>query len=253
MGIVRRSFLAAFLGILAAAPGVAAQGANLAFAYRVKVHVGQEQAFEAALREHMAVRQAAGEPFQWLIYQAMFGDDGGEYYVRSADHSWADLDMYNGMGDFQEEVGDHFTRTMTPFIAESSSWVSVLDTAMSAMPPNMDEMNVFMVNRIWVDGEGAMAMEEALGAFHETAAANHMYHIVLRTLVCGQGSDLALVFPAENFAGLEEPSPGMDELMMQEHGQEGLRDIYESWLSGLEESSSSVLVLRRDLSGMGGG
>jgi hypothetical protein len=201
----------------------------------------------------MAVRQEAGEPFQWLVYQAMFGDDGGEYFIRSAGHSWADLDAYNAMGAFQEEVDDHFTETMTPFIAESSSWVSVLDTAMSAMPPNLDEMNVFMVNRIWVDGEGAMEMEEALRAYHETATANDMYHIVLRTLVGAQGSDFALVIPAENFAGLEEPSPGMDELLMREHGEEGLRDIFESWLSGLEEANSSILVLRRDLSMAGGG
>lgn len=248
-----RSFLAACLLILVAAPGVAAQGANLAFAYRVKVNLGQERAFESAMREHAAFRQEQGEPFSWQVYQVMFGDDAGQYLVRSANHSWADLDTYSGMGDFQQAVGDQFNSTILPFIAESSSWITALDTAMSVMPPNMDDMNVFMVTRVWVESEGAMEMEQAMRTVRETAMANDMHYVVLRTLVGAQGSDLALVVPAADFAGLEEPSPSMDEALMQALGEDGMMELYGSWLSGIEETSTSIIVLRRDLSVAGSG
>jgi hypothetical protein len=254
MHVLRHSFLAACLGILAAAPGVAAQGSTLAFTFHVKVHEGQERAFEAAMKEHMAVRQEAGEPFQWSVYQSMFGDDGGDYYIRSAGHSWADLDTYGGMSDVQEEIENHFAETMTPFIAESASWVSSMDTTMSTLPPDMEAMNVFMVTRVSVDAEGAMAMEEALGSFHETAAAHDMYHIMLRNVVGGEGAEFSLVFPSEDFAGLEDPSPGMDELMMEAYGEARLQEIFQGWMSGIEDTRTSLLVLRRDLSmSMAGG
>jgi hypothetical protein len=253
MRSLRNSFLAACLGILVVAPGVVAQDTNLAFAYRVRVNVGQERAFEAAMREHVAFRQEQGEPFSWEVYQVAFGDDAGQYLIRTANHSWADLDTYNGMGDFQRAVGDQFNSTILPFIAESSSWVTALDTAMSVMPPNMDDMNVFMVNRVWVDSEGAMEMEQAMRTIRETAMANDMHYVVLRTLVGAQGSDLALVVPSQDFAGLEEPSPGMDELLMQALGEDGMMELFGSWLSGIEETSTSIIVLRRDLSVAGSG
>ncbi len=247
MGTLRVLSACALLATVVAASEVAAQGSNLAFVYAVEVHSGQEMAFESAFKEHMSFREEQGEPFVWQVYQEMFGDNPGTYYIRSGDHSWADMDDY-GTPDFQQSVGNHFGATIAPLIADVRSQVTVTDTANSHRPPNLADMNVFMVTQVFVDAEAQIGMDEALTAFHETATTHDRYHGILRTLAGGEGADFTIVVYAEDFAGLEEESPSLTELMVQAHGQDGFREIAESYLSGVDEMRTSILMLRRDLS-----
>jgi hypothetical protein len=251
MRTARLTLFLALVSTLVATSGVAAQGSNLAFVYSVRPHAGQEMAFEAALKEHMAFRATNGDAFTWSVFQAMMGDDMGAYYIRSASHSWADLDAYTGDSEFQQAAGSHFGATIAPMLAGMSSSVTVLDTANSHQPTNMEEMNVFMITQVHVDGSAQIGMDAALTAYHETATANDMYHGILRTVVGGARGDLTIVNYAEDFAGLEEPSPTLNELMLEEHGMDDFREVGQAWLAGVEDTRSTVIVLRRDL--MAGG
>ena len=239
-------FLAVFSSV-GVAPAVT-QTNDLAFMYQMKVEMGSEMAFESAWKEHLAFREANGEPFNWQVFQVVFGDQSGAYLIRSGSHSWADMDSYGSMPDFQQSAGNHFGATVGPLIAEVSSQISVLDTAMSHVPPNVADMNVFMITQVHADASAQMEMEEALAAYHQTATANDRYHGVIRTIAGGSGSSFTIVAYAENFAGLEEESPSMTQLMIEEHGEDDFQDIAQAWLSGVGAANTSVIMLRRDLS-----
>ena len=242
----------ALLAVFAAAPGVVAQGSTLAFVYSVRPHPGQEIAFEAALKQHMDFRQANGETFTWGVLQTVMGPDMGSYIIRSANHSWGDLDGYMGNNDFQQAAGSHFAATVAPTLAEVTSFVTALDTANSHQPPNMADMSVFMVTQVDVDTEAQIGMNEALAAYHATATEHDYYHGILRTVVGGgDRGDLAIIAYAENFAGLEERTPNINQLMMQEHGEDDFLEIAQAWLAGVENMRTNVLMSRPDLASGG--
>ena len=54
----------------------------------------QAEAFEAALKAHMAKRVEMGDARSWQVYQAVTGDEMNNYVIRSCCHSWADKDSY---------------------------------------------------------------------------------------------------------------------------------------------------------------
>ena len=55
-------------------------------------------AFEMAIKEHIAWRKANGETWQWDVYQVAVGPNVGDYGIRSANHTYADIDARTKSG-----------------------------------------------------------------------------------------------------------------------------------------------------------
>lgn len=237
---------------LTGAPGVAAQGSTLAFSFYVTPEAGSELAFEAAWRAHMEFREANGDPWTWEVFVEAIGNNAGRYVIRSANHSWADLDAMNA-DEGAQALQSHFLTTVAPLAAETSSAVFALQESMSHLPPADSPMNVVAVTAFRIDAENQLAMQEALGEYHSVATEGNVYHAVLAPIFGGgDGPSLLLAGFAENFAGLEEPSPSMEELMLARHGEEEMQEIVQAFLAGIESAHSYVLVRRPDLSSGGG-
>ena len=239
----------ALLASVGPSSGLAAQGQTLAFMYEVTPHLGSASAFESAWKDHMEFRAAEGDSWTWSVFEVVYGDRMGNYLIRSPNHSWADMDAYNAMSDFQQAVGMHVTGTIVPHIANAVSRVSSQDTALSHIPPNVADMNVFGITTYRMKAENQLEMNDALQQYHEAGVAADLYHAIVRPIFGGgAGPSFTVVTYGENFAGLEAPSPSLLELMVQRHGADDAEDIARAFLSGVESIETSVIVLRRDLS-----
>ena len=243
--------LALLFALVAPAAGTA-QGSTLAFSFYVTAEPGSELAFEAAWKAHMEFREANGDPWTWDVLQEAIGDNAGRYVIRSANHSWADLDAVNA-DESAQVLQSHFLTTVAPLARETSSAVFGLQESLSNLPPADPPMNVVAVTVFRIDAENQMAMQEALQEYHTAATEAGMYHAVLVPMIGGgDGPSILLAGFAENFAGLEEPSPSILETMTAQHGEERTQEIAQAFLAGIESARSYVLVRRPDLSSGGG-
>lgn len=252
MRLFRIAPLFALLFILVAPAQGTAQGSTLAFSFYVTPEAGSELAFEAAWRAHMEFREANGDPWTWEVFQEAIGDNVGRYVIRSANHSWADLDAVQAHESAQA-LQSHFLTTVAPLARETRSAVFGLQESISHLPPEDPPMNVVAVSVFRIDAENQMAMQEALQEYHAAATEADVYHAVLAPVVGGgDGPSILLASFAESFAGLEEPSPNILETMNAQHGEERTQEIAQAFLAGIEGAHSYILVRRPDLSSGGG-
>lgn len=241
LGSLFGAFLGAFLGITEAR----AQSHNLAQLWEVVPQKGQGPAFEAALKQHVAWRNAHGETWNWNIYQVVVGSNFGNFYVRSGDHTWADFDSYSLPG-----ADEHFQETVSPLLESISNVIMASDTVNVYMRTDGD-FNLLQIARYDVIPAKQQEVNAAIGKFSEAIRKqkNKMYHAFSSPAVGGNGEwEITGVFPAENWASFEEPDPSFIELMMSEYGEEEAMEILNSFMSGVKKVASSVLVYRKDLS-----
>ena len=243
--------LVLFLGLVSVIEA-SAQGRTLTMVVQMTPQSGSELAFEAALRDHMEFRQIQGDTWEWNVYQTVIGDRAGSYALRSNNHAWADFDSYME-ADASQAMASHFLTTVAPLAKESHSSIETSQEGLQNLPENMADMRVFAVVRAHLDASAQPQVQESLQAYHEALVEAGIHYTILFPMVGGDdGPTMTIVTLAENFAGLEEPSPSMEEILMETHGEDGVQEVVQGFLDAVESYRSSIVVLRPDLSGLDG-
>ncbi len=236
--------LGAFLGPIEAS----AQSRNLAQVWEMIPRNGQGPAFEAALKQHVAWRNAHGETWNWDVFEVVVGSNFGNFYVRSGNHAWADFDGYDLSG-----AREHFQATVSPLLESISNVITAGDTVNVHMPTDAD-FSLLSIARYDIIPAKQQEVNAAIGKFSEVIRKhnNKMYHAFSSPAAGGDGEwDLTGVFPAENWASFEDPDPNFFELMVSEYGEEETKEILSSFMSGVTKTANSVVVFRKDLSSSG--
>ncbi|MEE4293123.1 MAG: hypothetical protein V2I79_04050 [Xanthomonadales bacterium] len=108
MSKTRMLLSSAFLILMISLPALADTPGKLAESWSMVPKAGQRAEFFEGLKEHMAFRSEAGDPFVWETYTPMLGDELNTVVVRACCFDWADVDAYREWSENNAEVNAHW-------------------------------------------------------------------------------------------------------------------------------------------------
>jgi len=242
-----KTIIAAVAGAMFAFGGqeAVAQDGNIAVTYQAKVKSGMVAQFETAIAAHVQWRRDNNDPWTWNTYQVMTGNNINEFRFRSGSHQWADFDQYSA---FLAEGAVHFNETVAPYLESITSNITEWDTTHVNMPE--DQQSLYNVITFHIaPGQMGTAME-VVAKFHEAAtktswSGQYGFETVANG---GWGNKLRVVIPIGNWAGMAEPDPSMEMMMVQAFGQEEAMAIFEKMGTAITAEESEVVMHRPDLS-----
>lgn len=220
---------------------------NLARIYYVDVKAGHGAEFEAALQKHAQWRKQQGDPWAWMVFQVVNGENLGDFYIRSGDHAWKDFDDY---AEFSAKGGADFNTNVTPHIESISSLMTAVDMENSNWPQDDRPLNLFSVTTFHLKpGQGPVfnqAVSKAMGVIKEH---NRPGYVGFERVVNGLNSDAVfLVEPYENWAAMQGPEEDLGAFLIRILGQEDAMKLFQQFDSTYDELESQVLMLRPELS-----
>jgi hypothetical protein len=247
-----RWILATLVMALLAGLPTSANGQDITMVGVMKAKAGSEAGFEAALKAHMELREANGDPWDWTFYQVVIGKEAGAYMARSSGHSWADFDGYFG-SEFAETVDPHWAATVQPLIEDSYNLVDQSNAELSRLPESMDPYTLFNATVFHLKPDQIMAFTEAIGTYKQLIEDHDFsFYWVVQSQVAGtEGPTMALVGFAENWAEMAE-DPALEEAMMEDLGEEAAMALMQQFSGAYHYSENYIVMLRPDLSSGGG-
>lgn len=208
---------------------------------------GHSKQFEDAVKQYVAWRKQAGDPFSWNAYQPHVGDDLDFYVFRSGGHHWADLD---GLHQWNERSGnsDQYEKLIAPHVARVEHYYSETDYDHSKWEERED-YRYFRVVNLQVRQGAYGEMMEALGKLHKALVDGKWPRSYSINWTHGGDGGMSVVYPYVNFAGMAEPEkPFMTFLSEQLGSEAAARATMKQLQSSFEESRSTIYVHRPDLS-----
>lgn len=248
-----RAFLLATVLALLPTPALAQgmSGGDMAEIVRIKVRDGHRYEFEQGVKRHQEMGAEQGNPSAWLVWEVMTGTRTGEYVVGTFGHAWADFDV---MPDDPQAAERSFEQNIRGHVenAEVSFWTLRRD--LSASAPGEDEPTPFLqVYHFMPTSAGVPVAEETFGRVLAAAqeaqwpGATWMVHQLVNG---GPTPHYAVAIPAESFADMEEPSPNMYEMLVEQMGEDETNEMFGAFTSALRGEDSEMFAFRRDLSYM---
>lgn len=233
---------------LAGAPLQAQQ--TIARSYSIIPMDGMSAQFEAALKQHIEWRVANGDPWNWGVSVVEVGAGLGEYSLRSAGHTWADLDAYDA--DFGPRGLQHWMATVAPVVESVSSTITTTDEALSNRAPQSRTTAFVTITRFHIRPDRQAQFEEAI-AVGTQALKDHDWpgYWLWTTPMAGphRGPYKDVVALHTSWADMQEPDRPMMAVLAEAMGQ----DDFEEWLADIGESTrgqeTMIRRLRPDLNG----
>jgi hypothetical protein len=239
------------LAFMAGIPALAT-GQDITMVWEFEVKPGSEGAFEEALKAHMELREANGDPWEWRFYQFVIGEEAGAYMARSSGHSWADFDEYFG-SEFGETVDPHWATTVQPLIEDSHNLVDQSNAELSRLPESMDPYTLFNATIFYLKPDQVMAFSEAVGTYKQLIVDHDFpFYWSVHAQVAGtEGPTMAVVGFAENWAEMAE-DPAVEQAMLEDMGEEAAMALMEQFTGSYHYTKNYIVMLRPDLSSGGG-
>lgn len=248
--LARRPFLVAATLLLlptsAAAQGMS--GGNVSEIVRISVRDGHGVEFEEGVKRHMEMAEDQGNPSPWLVWEVMTGERTGEYVVGTFGHAWSDFDV---MPDDPQRAQQSFTRNVEPHLAAAEVSFWTLREDLSAAMPEGEPTPFLQVYHYMPRPDGAMTAEQGFTQVKEAALAADWpgaTWMIQQLVNGGPGPHYAVVIPTESFADMEEPSPSMYEMLVEEMGEDETNAMFEAFVGAMRSEASEMFAFRRDLS-----
>ena len=243
------ALMAGFLLCGAAQPAMAqGEPENIARTFVLDPKPGMVVQFEEALKTHMAWRAQHNDPWNWTTFAVVNGDNLGQYFVRSGNHQWSDLDEYEGATVSTE--GAHFNTTVGPYLESISSNITQLNSNLSRVPEDLSSMTLYSV--VTYDVRLPAQFFEAFAKAHEAIGqTDYPIRYILQTVVNGGLGGAILVVPAENWAAFAPPERTVPQMLTEALGAEDAADLLQQFATSIRSAVSSTVRIRPDLSSGG--
>lgn len=211
------------------------------------VKTGHGAEFEAALQKHVEWRKQQGDPWTWMVYQVVNGENLGDFYIRSGDHSWGDFDAY---GEFSAKGAMEFNKTVTPHTDAIKGTISAVDMENSLWPEDASTVNLLSVTLFHLKpGQGPVFNQAVTQAVKVIKEHNRPVHFGFENMINGLNAGaVALIEPHENWASMQGPEEDLGAFMMRVMGQEEAMKLFQQFDSTYDRAESMVLMVRPDLS-----
>lgn len=207
----------------------------------------QSKAFQAALKQHVAWRKSAGDPFEWQVYQPVLGDDLGYYLIRSGNHAWADMDRERDWAEkqdagshYQQDVGSHAAREMHFFgrtLTQYSHWT------------DSDDYRYYGVTNYHFKPGTGEAVKDVLEIVHKAVTEQKWPYSYSVSAGIGGSGGLAIIEPMKSYADMADPSPNLMEVMTKALGsKKAARALFNKFSTAVKTRTYTIYVYRPDLS-----
>lgn len=248
-------FVSSFIFIFVMALGtVPAQGQELVRFWKFTPKLGQEAAFEGALRGHMEFRKAQGDPWDWQIYEVVVGEDVGSYFAASWSHTWEDFDAYDAF-EGGAAMGAHFQATAGATLESMETTINDGAQGVKKLPedPNQ-EFNLVNVTEFYLFPGKQAAFNQALMKFDEAIKGANMdfYYTSDVLVVGGSGPVYSIAGLGSSWADFADPDPTMEQVMIETYGEEEAMEIFTAFGESVHHWESFVVRYRPDLSNVSG-
>lgn len=212
---------------------------------------GMGAEFEAAVKEHVAFREANGDSRAWQMYSVAVGDKIGIYQVRACCFDWADQDAYVAE-NADKGFGAHFNETVGPYVDHTHHYFDENDWENSAWPDDLDGYQFYGVTT-WTwkeDADPAVSeiRKEMSQMAIESGWGDENYWL-WHTRVGGKPI-LMIVSPYKNYADMAPPEKDFVEVLVEHSGKsaEEIGSMFQAFGSGFSSSEYTVWQHRPDLS-----
>lgn len=201
----------------------------------MKAKIGMEDKFVAAVKKHNEKYHKEGV-YEATLYSIATGDDAGWFVWAMGPLTFTDLDNSPGEGDHM----DSWQKNVAPYIADYGRveywrWNEKLS--------NWKESDEKMINIWWMDLENGeyyrfkAFMEEVAPIFKEQDDEMNVYNNQFRKT---GGRDVAIVWPMENWASMDEEGWNMKEEYEKKYGEGTWENALEEWDDFIAAMSGEV-------------
>ena len=249
-----------FLSLLALAVAVAmpagaqSNSKNIARIYTIKAKPGEGQQWESAFKKLEAWEHQQNLPGTLYVWSVISGDEFGEYILGTFGHDWKDFDEMQARGE-KAGVGKEIGETVAPYTESVTISYYAFQPGLSITPPNLNQPPTPMSHVTFFTLKPG-GMEPVMNAIKQANAAIKKTHWPgaenpggwYALVDGGEGPQLVLSIGLKNWAGLQEPSPTFDEMLVQAYGEAGAHAIEHEFDSNVRSEYSEIIRYRPDLS-----
>jgi len=213
---------------------------------------GHETELNAALEKHMAFRSEQGDPWQWVAYTPLLGEDLGRVAVRSCCHKWADVDTYAEWSKSNSQVGAHFGEHVAPHVEKYEHYFEKIDWANSHWNSEGGPYKFYGVTEFAIkaghDAEFTAALEKMSQIAIEQGWANDDRNWIWSSTIGGK-SVVSIVVPYENFAGMAGSGEDFGAFLARQLGSaEAAADLMKQFSGSTWGSDYQIWVHETELS-----
>lgn len=231
-----------------------AQSQIIDVVYTVTPNSGNPAAFEAAFKEHIEWRKANGDTWSWEVYDVATGEFG-KYYIRSANHSWADMDAYEA-GEFAQAAQAHWMSTVQPTVESVSNTISAMNEDIVRLPDDVSALRLFQVTEFHLKSGHEQDFLAGIAKFHEVIVEEDIpFNYVMSSLIAGGvGPTMTFVALSNNWAGFAsaDGDSAMGAAMVEKYGAEEAAEVLKQVLGAISWQETQILRLRPELSMLDG-
>ncbi len=228
------------------APAAANSQSNVALIYTNRAKPGMIKQYEQGRKKHMAWHRSQKDPWTWVVWEIMTGDNTGSYIIGTFNHAWKDLD---GRDKFEADDSVEAASSMSPSeeVSKLSYYYYRRDmsaTALDQGPTPYSSVTIFTVKP-----EGVADFVASVKKINEGALkTNYGSHAMWYSLASGgQGPQFVVVQSRENFAAIQGPEKSTDVMMKEAYGDEGTA-VMKTFRSSYTSTYSQLQKYRPDLS-----
>ena len=163
--------------------------------------------------------------------------------------SWADFDAYNNSA-FTQLADAHWAATVQPLVENEVNWISRSLPDLSRLPSEPSEPTVFEVTAFYLTPDGGPAFNDAIGKVIQAVsdADAPIYWSASTPRVGAEGPRISIMGMSEDWAGLAEADPTMEQVLMEAYGEDGAMEIFNQFAGAYRYYTSFIVVARPDLS-----
>ncbi len=222
--------------------------ANKANTWVVTVEAGQNPAFEAALKTHMAFRSEHGDVRSWEIYTPLTGDELNTYIIRACCHTWADMDAYDQWSRDNATLAN-WMANVDQHVSDYAHHISTIDFDSSNWPEDMGPAKYVGVTYFYVKPGHSAPFDASIKSLSKIAKDGGWdRHWVWGTAVTG-ASQVYLATPYASYAGMAPPETSFAEfLAVQMDSPEAAQQALGEFSSHHDGSDYKIYAYRPDLS-----
>ena len=235
--------------LVALAPPATAQDENVVgMMIHVKPKAGMKDKWEEGAKKHMAFHADKGDPWTWIAWEIVSGENVGDFVIGSFEHKWADFDNMPVSGQEDEA---HWQKNVGLY-TESENIKYIADLMEHSVPPAEGTPPAKLVTLVTVHAKPDK-VEAYLNAVSKipqalAKAGSDTKYYFSRAVTGGRQPSFIIFFPRQSWAEMG-PTP-FRKMLEEAYG----RVEAESILRALNEASydrrTTILAYREDLSYM---
>jgi hypothetical protein len=250
-----RSVIWAMAGVLASSIGVAQQSStgpqtNLAEIHINKVKPGMTAHYEEGRKKHMMWHAKQNDPWSWLTWEVVTGENTGSYLIGTFGHSWSDLDSRTKFE--AEDSADAIAHMGASLESETQSYYRFrADLSLGTSPLQPTPLASITHFLLTPDGlnDFVESLKKVIEGIKKTnypmSGANRWYQLVNG----GEGPHFVLSGDRANWAAFEPATDKtLDAMMSEAYGKEQGAAILSTLRKAIRHTSTEILRYRPDLS-----